>query len=327
MLIDEVEIKVKAGHGGKGGVYFNRIRMALGPTGADGGRGGSIYFEGVSDIGALSQFRFEKVVMAPDGEAGKAQNNDGADGGDMVIHIPVGTVIFNKERHLAQEIVKIGERILVAKGGLGGRGNYKFRSSTNTSPQQSQPGLPGEEFVLKLELKLIADVGLVGLPNVGKSSLLNALTNAKSKVANYQFTTLEPYLGVYYDLIIADIPGVIEGASAGKGLGTKFLRHIERTHALFHLVAADSEDPIKDYRTIRAELTTYSETLAHKKETVFLSRADEVDPVKVKEIMALFDKEGVVVTPISVLDDKDLAKVKKILNDIIKEKTKKDSDE
>lgn len=323
MLIDEVEIRVRAGHGGKGGVYFNRIRMALGPTGADGGRGGSVYFEGVSDIGALSQFRFEKVITAPDGEAGKAQNNDGADGKDVIIYIPVGTVIYNKERHLAQEIVKIGERILVAKGGLGGKGNFKFRSSTNTSPKESQPGLPGEEFILRLELKLIADVGLVGLPNVGKSSLLNALTNAKSKVANYQFTTLEPYLGVYYDLIIADIPGVIEGASSGKGLGTKFLRHIERTRALFHLIAADSEDPVKDYRVILAELTTYSEELTHKKEDVFISRADEVSKERLSEIVYLFDQEGVKVTPISVLDDADLEKVRKILNTIIKEKTQK----
>lgn len=321
MLIDEAKVKVHAGHGGKGGVYFQRIRMALGPTGADGGRGGNVFFEGVSDIGALSQFRFTKRIAAEDGEAGKAQNNDGADGKDVIIKIPVGTVIYNPERHTAQEIVKIGEQILVAKGGLGGKGNYKFRSSTNTSPQQSQPGLPGEEFDLRLELKLIADVGLVGLPNVGKSSLLNALTNAKSKVANYQFTTLEPYLGVYYDLILADIPGVIEGASVGKGLGFKFLRHIERTRVIFHLVAADSEDPLKDYKTVRAELATYSTELADKKEYVFLSRSDEVSDARVKEIEKIFKKEGITIIPMTVLDDKKLAPVKKILETLIKEKT------
>ncbi len=323
MLIDEAQIQVKAGHGGKGGVYFQRIRMALGPTGADGGRGGDVYFEGVSDIGALSQFRFSKKISAEDGENGKAQNNDGADGRDMIVKIPVGTVIFNTERHLAHEVIKIGERVRVAKGGLGGKGNYKFRSSTNTSPKQSQGGLPGEEFTLRLELKLIADVGLVGLPNVGKSSLLNTLTNAKSKVANYQFTTLEPYLGVYYDLILADIPGIIEGASQGKGLGTKFLRHIERTHTIFHLVAADSPDPLRDYKTIRAELATYSNELAEKKEYILISRADEVAPDELKKVVALFKKQGITALPISVLETESLAPVKKILDTIAREKVAK----
>ncbi|MEK7479387.1 MAG: GTPase, partial [Patescibacteria group bacterium] len=208
MLIDEVKITIHAGSGGKGGVAFNKNRMELGPVGGSGGKGGSIYFEGVSDIGKLQQFRYKKVLAAEDGKDGRSQFRDGADGNNLVLEVPVGTVLTDLETKEQWEITKIGERILLTKGGRGGKGNFLFRSSVNTSPKQFQSGLPGEGKTLFLELKLIADVGLIGLPNAGKSSLLNALTNAKSKVANYAFTTLEPHLGAWYDLILADIPGL-----------------------------------------------------------------------------------------------------------------------
>ena len=194
----------------------------------------------------------------------------------------MGTIIQKIETGETKEILKIGERILVARGGRGGKGNFHFRSATNTSPKQFQEGSLGEHFAVRLELRLIADIGLIGLPNAGKSSLLNELTKAKSKVANYPFTTLEPNLGVYYELILADIPGLIEGASTGKGLGIGFLRHIERTKILFHLISAESENPVKDYKIIKKELETYNKNLTKKTEYVFLSKSDMVSSEEMK---------------------------------------------
>src|SRR3989339_898660 len=242
MLIDDITIKISAGKGGNGVVAFNKSKMAIGPVGGNGGNGGSVYVEGVSDLSALNQFRFKKDVKAKDGEDGRGQFVDGKGGSDIVLKAPIGTVIHNLTIGAQQEILKIGEKILVAKGGRGGKGNFLFRSSTNTTPKEFEFGHEGQGFTLNFELKLIADVGFVGLPNAGKSSMLNELTNAKSKVANYPFTTLEPNLGAYYELILADIPGIIEGSSSGRGLGIKFLRHVERTKILFHLISAESED-------------------------------------------------------------------------------------
>src|SRR3989338_2539255 len=206
MLIDDVEIRIHAGNGGKGAVAFNKNLGSLGPVGGSGGKGGSIYGEGVSDLTALRQFRFKKEFSAEDGRDGRGQFRDGHDGDDLILKLPVGTVVHNLTSGREINIEKIGERMLLAKGGIGGRGNFQFRSSRNTSPKYAQPGMPGESFALRLELKFIADVGFIGLPNVGKSSLLNKLTSARSKVANYPFTTLEPNLGAYYELILADIP-------------------------------------------------------------------------------------------------------------------------
>ena len=316
MLIDNITIKVKAGDGGSGTAAFNKIKMALGPAGGNGGTGGSIFFEGVSDLSALSQFRNKKEVTAENGGNGRGNFVDGPDGEDLVLKIPIGAVITNLENGEIKEIVKVGERVQIAKGGHGGKGNYKFRSSLNTSPTQFQTGKPGEEFKIKIELKLIADVGLIGLPNAGKSSLLNELTGAKSKVANYPFTTLEPSLGVYYELILADIPGLIEGASEGKGLGIKFLQHIERTKILFHLISAESEDLDKDYKIVRKELEKYSKDLADKKEYLFLSKYDVLSVEDLKEKLAVLKKLNKNAAILSVYDEESLKKVRQLLNKI-----------
>jgi len=323
MLIDDVKIKLSAGHGGRGAVAFNKVMMSLGPTGGNGGKGGSIYLEGVSDISTLSQFRGKKEVLAENGRDGRPQFHDGEDGKDIILKVPIGTLVHNLSTSEDLEIITIGQRLLVVKGGRGGKGNFKFRSSTNTSPTEFQEGLFGQEFELRLELKLIADVGFVGLPNVGKSSLLNELTNAKSKVANYPFTTLDPNLGVYYELVLADVPGLIEGASINKGLGIKFLRHIDRTKTLFHFVSSESSDPVKDYKIIRNELGSYNKKLLDKTEYVFLSKSDLLDKNKTKEKLNELKKIGKKVIPISVIDDKSIKHVEKILRDIIKQKYKK----
>lgn len=316
MLIDNVIIRVKAGDGGRGGVGFNKTKGSLGPVGGNGGNGGSVFFEGTSDLASLSQFRNKKEVAASNGGNGRGGFVDGPDGEDLVLKIPVGTVITNLENGEIKEIVKIGERIEVAKGGNGGKGNYKFRSSLNTSPTQFQLGKPGEEFKIKIDLKLIADVGLVGLPNAGKSSLLNELTEAKSKVANYPFTTLEPNLGVYFELILADIPGLIEGASEGKGLGIKFLQHTERTKILFHLISAESEDLTRDYKIVRKELEKYSKDLAAKPEYLFLSKYDVVAKEDLKEKLNVLKKLNKNTVALSVYDEESLRKVRQLLNKI-----------
>src|SRR3989339_224264 len=321
MLIDEVTIKVSAGAGGKGAVAFNKNLKSLGPAGGTGGNGGSIYFEGVSDLNALAQFRYKKSIEADDGGDGRGQFIDGADGRDLVLKIPVGTVIKKIDGAVSEkELLKVGERIIIAKGGHGGKGNFHFRSPRNTTPIRFQEGLLGESFTLKLELKLIADVGFIGLPNAGKSSLLNELTEAKSKVANYAFTTLEPNLGSYYGLILADIPGLIEGANTGKGLGIKFLRHIERTKTLFHLISAESEDPVKDYYAVIKELMSYNEELLKKPEYIFLAKSDLIDEKVLKEKLADLKKAGKPVKAISIYDLASMEEFKKILDKLIKEK-------
>jgi len=320
MLIDDITISVQAGHGGRGAVAFNKNLMSLGPAGGSGGNGGSIYFEGTSDMSGLNHFRNKKEWHAEDGRDGRPQFSDGTTGNDLILKVPVGTVLHNLDDDTDQEIIKIGERILMAQGGHGGKGNFHFKSPRNTSPTQFQDGLPGEGLAIRMELKLIADVGLVGFPNAGKSNLINMLTRAQSKVANYPFTTLDPHLGTYYELIIADIPGLITGASQGKGLGTKFLRHIERTNVIFHLVAANSEDVVKEYQAIRAELGAYNPALLKKEEYVFLSKRDLVPEEEWRAKLALLKKFNSDAIAISVLDDDTMAEVKKILNKIKDEK-------
>lgn len=316
MLTDDVTIHVDAGKGGDGACLFSRVAMSHGPTGGDGGKGGNIVIRGVTDIGALRPYRTKKKVKASDGQRGSQNNCTGSDGKDGVVMVPVGTVVHDLTNEKDYEVFNTGDEIVIARGGNGGFGNHHYRSSVNTTPKRSNPGEPGESIDVRLELKLIADIGFVGYPNVGKSTLLNELTNASSKVANYKFTTLEPYLGVYYELILADIPGLIEGASKGKGLGHKFLRHIERTKILFHFVAADSEDPVKDYDAIRKELGDYNPEMLKKEEWVIVSRSDEKDPKEVEKIVSKLKKKNPNVISLSVLDDESVKNIKDILNKI-----------
>ncbi len=310
MLIDDVIITVKAGRGGNGVVRFAKTMMTLGPTGGNGGRGGNIIVRGVPDLGALRVFRTRKKITAKNGVDGGQNMQDGACGADAVINVPVGSVVKDCKSGAIYEITQSGQEEIVARGGTGGFGNFHFRSSRHTSPDRANDGAQGYATQLHIQLKMIADVGFVGLPNVGKSSLLNALTHASSKVANYRFTTLDPHLGVYYKLILADIPGLIAGAANGKGLGHKFLRHIERTRVLFHFVAADSNDPVADYRTIRAELGAYNTALLAKPEWVIVSRADERSPEEVDAIVARLAKENPHIIALSILDDASLDRLR-----------------
>jgi GTP-binding protein len=320
MLIDDVTIHVAAGDGGDGSVAFNKNKMELGPTGASGGNGGSVYCTGVADIGALSRWRNSKEAIAGHGETGGIQYRDGEDGADFEFPVPVGTVIHNLTTGEDLEIAAIGHRILLAKGGKGGNGNYHFRSSTNTSPKRFGRGTAGQQWQMRLELKLIADVGLVGLPNAGKSSLINELTRAQQKIANYPFTTLEPGLGVYYELILADIPGIIEGASSGKGLGIKFLRHVERTRTLLHLISSESPDPISDWRIIRTELGAYNPALLNKKEFVLLTKTDLANATTIEQVVAQFANIGVRALPFSIHDEAAIASLETIFRELIAEK-------
>ncbi len=316
MLVDEVTMTLRAGRGGRGAVAFNKVKLMQCPTGGDGGRGGYIYFEGIPDINALKPFASRKEIQAKEGGNGRGQFIDGPDGPDTVLKLPTVGRRGKMEGGLTLELTRAGERILAAGGGNGGRGNFKFRSGSNTSPKEFEAGTEGDVATFRLKLRLIADIGLMGLPNAGKSSLINELTAAAAKVGDYPFTTLEPNLGAYYGLIIADIPGLIEGASEGKGLGVKFLKHIECTKTLFHLVSADSDDVMRDYAIIRDELKKFNPKLLEKSEHVFLSKRDTVSPEEVNAKLAALKKKKITALPISVIDEGSLSEVKKILNDI-----------
>ena len=321
MVIDDITIHITSGKGGNGIAAFSGNLMTVGPTGSTGGNGGNVYFEGVSDLSALNRLKSKKIFKAEDGLSGKRQLNDGRMGKDLIIQIPVGTIIHNLSTSTTEEIVKTGQRVLAAKGGKGGKGNFHFRGPENTSPKEFEHGFPAQEFDIRLELKMIADIGIIGLPNAGKSSLLNELTNAKSKVANYAFTTLEPNLGVHENLILADIPGLIEGASKGKGLGIKFLKHIERTKILFHVLSAESTDILKDYKSIREELGAYNKALLEKEEFVFLSKTDLVNLNEAQEKLVQLKKVNKNAFLLSIHDFDAISRVQEILNTIAKQKT------
>ncbi|GBR77167.1 GTP-binding protein Obg [Candidatus Termititenax persephonae] len=283
MFLDETTIYVKAGHGGAGGKHFLREKYKPfgGPAGGDGGAGGSVYLQADTGLNSLNDFRYKREFSAQDGQNGMRNKMAGRTADDIVISVPCGTVVRRAEtKKIIVDLTTPGERFLLAKGGKGGQGNYHFASSRNQAPTYAQPGLPGEELRVELELKLIADAGLVGLPNAGKSTLLKMLTNAKPKIGDYPFTTLSPNLGILplykKNLVLADIPGLIEGASGGAGLGDEFLRHIERTKIIVHLVDASglSGDPARNYRTIQRELKAYSAKLARKKQLVVFNKID-----------------------------------------------------
>ncbi|MFA6608405.1 MAG: GTPase ObgE [Candidatus Paceibacterota bacterium] len=291
MLIDHVTLQVKAGKGGDGVVRWRREKGIPfgGPAGGDGGKGGDVYFHVVRDIQALSVYKHKKEWDAPEGEAGQKRSMHGSSAEDLYLQVPLGSVIYNREYDKKYEFMEEGD-FLVLRGGKGGLGNENFKSSTNRAPEEFTKGEPGEFATFDIELKLIADVGLIGLPNAGKSSLLNALTRAGAKIGDYPFTTLEPNLGAYFGYVLADIPGLIEGASEGKGLGHKFLRHITRTRVLVHLVSSENEDVAKVYTTIREELGKFDPELLKREEVIVLSKIDTVDEKIIKEKIKSLEK-------------------------------------
>jgi GTP-binding protein len=299
-FLDQAKIFAKSGAGGPGAVSFRREKFIEfgGPDGGDGGKGGDVVLEAVPGLNTLIDFRYTQHFRAPRGKGGAGQNKTGAAGKDLVIHVPVGTQILadDEDRSLIADLTREGERVVLLKGGQGGRGNASYKSSTNRAPRQHQTGEPGEEMWLWLRLKLLADVGLVGLPNSGKSTFLNSVTNATAKVGDYPFTTLRPQLGVVRhkgrEFVLADIPGLIEGAAEGAGIGDRFLGHVERTRLLLHLVDASGEDPGDAWRTVRDEMARYGGGLADKTELVALSRSDLVDAKQLKKARASLADAG-----------------------------------
>lgn len=308
-FVDEITIRAFSGKGGNGIVHWLHLKgMAKGgPDGGDGGRGGDVVLEGVRDLGALAQYRYEKEFNAEPGESGRGRLQTGSDGKEAVLKIPVGTTAHVVHTGEEYDIREEGQRVVIFVGGSGGKGNARFRGPTNQNPFQQTDGKPGKGGDIRLTLKLIADAGLVGLPNAGKSSLLNALTNAKSKVGAYPFTTLEPALGDFYGRILADIPGLIEGASDGRGLGIKFLKHVERTGILLHLVSVDQEDPLAAYREVRKEVEAFDHGLAGKREIVILSKIDLATPGERETKRELLEREtGREVLEVSAIDPESL---------------------
>ena len=291
-FLDQAKIFIRSGAGGPGAVSFRREKFIEfgGPDGGDGGKGGDVVFEAVPGLNTLIDFRYTQHFRAPRGKGGAGSNRTGAGGDDLVIKVPVGTQILadDEQRSLLADLTKIGQRAIMLRGGIGGRGNASYKSSTNRAPRQHQTGEPGEEMWVWLRLKLLADVGLVGLPNAGKSTFLNSVTNATAKVGDYPFTTLRPQLGVVRhkgrEFVLADIPGLIEGAAEGAGVGDRFLGHVERTRLLLHLVDAASDDPAEGYRIVRDELAAYGAGLELKPEIIALTKTDMLDDERLADV-------------------------------------------
>ena len=296
-FLDQAKIYIKAGDGGKGCVSFRREKFIEfgGPNGGDGGNGGNVYFEAVENLNTLIDFRYQQHFKAQKGQQGMGSEMTGYKGEDLIIKVPVGTEIVAEDGEtVIKDMVEAGERFLIAKGGKGGLGNTRFKSSTNQAPRYAGPGTPGEELWVWLRLKIIADVGLIGLPNAGKSTFLSAVTSARPKIADYPFTTLHPHLGVAWvdnqELVIADIPGLIEGAHEGIGLGDRFLKHVERCSVFLHLIDATTEDVAADYVTIRKELELYSNQLKNKSTVVALNKCDALTAEEIMEKKAALAK-------------------------------------
>ena len=319
MFVDEVDIHVAAGHGGRGAMSFRREKFVPrgGPNGGDGGPGGSVYLVARSNLNTLLAFRFQKQFEAGRGAHGEGSNRTGRSGSDIALEVPVGTVVF--ERH-GNELVQVadltedGERMLVARGGLGGRGNAQFATSTNRAPRRAEPGLPGDEKDLRLQLKLLADVGLVGFPNAGKSTLISRISAARPKIADYPFTTLSPNLGVVglsgdRTFVVADVPGLIEGAHAGQGLGHRFLSHLERTKVLVHVIDVSGfsgRDPVEDFEVISRELSLFpgrdasGERLVDKPAIAAANKMDALDDSsRLERLQAHLQALGVPLYPVS----------------------------
>ena len=307
MFIDEAKIYVKAGGGGNGCMAFRREKFVPrgGPSGGDGGKGGDIVMESSERHNTLVHFRFNPEYKAERGRHGEGSNRTGREGGDVVLKVPVGTIVYDEATgEVVHDFSRADERVVIARGGRGGRGNARFATSTHQAPRECEPGRPGEERTLRLELKLLADVGLVGYPNVGKSTLISRISAARPKIADYPFTTLQPNLGVVVvgeepeaiSFVVADIPGLIEGAHTGAGLGTQFLRHIERTRLLAHLVdVSDSSgrpDPVKDYEVINEELASFGAGLEQKPMMVVASKTDVANKTKLGKLKRYCKKHG-----------------------------------
>lgn len=316
MLIDDVTLHIQAGKGGDGCMSFRREKFVPrgGPDGGNGGWGGSVYIVGVNDIGALRQFRYKKEIKAQDGDSGKGKKRHGARGQDIELKMPIGSLVTDTLTGDVWEIQSTEDYFLIARGGRGGRGNFEFRSSDNKAPTFAEAGKLGRLRTIHVNLQFIADVGLIGLPSAGKSSLLNSLTNADVQVADYPFTTLEPHLGVCSGVVLADIPGLIEGAHAGKGLGTKFLKHIEKTSLLLHCIDISQQDLVGHYKIIRKELEAYSSKLAHKKEVVILTKTDLIsDPKEAQKKAKSLAPYAQGIMTCSVLDEHSLEKLEKVI--------------
>ncbi|MCL5794840.1 MAG: GTPase ObgE [Patescibacteria group bacterium] len=308
MLTDEVIIKIKAGRGGDGCVSFRREKYIPkgGPDGGDGGDGGSIYFQADNNANTLTFYNTRKFFKAQSGQGGMSKKCHGKNGEDLILKVPVGTIVYQigNTTYKIADLIKDNQRVLAARGGVGGWGNVHFATATHQTPYEFKPGTLGEEKTLKLELQMIADVGLIGMPNAGKSTLLSRISSAKPKIANYPFTTLEPNLGVVKvdnesSFIAADIPGLIEGASMGKGLGDKFLRHVKRTKLLVHLLDVNSQNILKDYKTIRLELKSFDPQLLRKEEIVVINKVDTINPKSVKIPATLKKLHPILVSAVS----------------------------
>lgn len=323
MFIDEAQIYIKAGKGGDGAVSFRRERFVPkgGPDGGDGGNGGNVIFLTDNHCHGLAEFNRQKNFSAEDGQNGMGKKKYGKSGEDLFLKVPAGTQIFDNKKNLIADLTYEGQKITVAKGGNGGWGNHHFATSIKQTPRWSKKGLPGESKKLYLELKTIADVGLIGLPNAGKSTLLSVLSNAQPKIAEYPFTTLEPNLGVIKNIdrniILADIPGLIAGASEGRGLGDKFLRHIERTKILLHIIDVNSQNLISDYKTIRKELKEFSPELTKKKEIVVLNKTETVPEKDLSEKISSLKKKRVFSIPISAATHQNLDKLIEVILKLI----------
>ena len=322
-FLDQVKIYIKAGNGGDGSPSFRREKFIEfgGPDGGDGGKGGSVILKAEQNLNTLIDFRYQQHHKAKRGENGAGQNRTGKSGEDLILKVPIGTQVFEEDnKTLIYDFTKISEEFVAAAGGKGGLGNTRFKSSTNRAPRKFTKGTQGEDFTIWLQLKTIADIGIIGLPNAGKSSLLASVTNANPKIANYQFTTLNPNLGVAsYDdkeITIADIPGLVEGAHKGTGLGIQFLKHIERCKSLLHLIDITSEDLKKSYQQVKNELKKYSNKLTKKKELIVLNKIDLIDEKEVNYIIKDFKKNTKSeVIALSTFNKSSVSKIKsKLLN-------------
>ncbi|HZS43048.1 MAG TPA: GTPase ObgE [Candidatus Paceibacterota bacterium] len=318
-FVDELKIHIKAGKGGDGVVRWlhEKGKEFMGPSGGNGGRGGDVYARAVSDLNILSHYRNKKEFKAENGESGMKKSMHGKDGADLIINVPIGSVLTNLQTEKKISLDEKEATALLLKGGRGGLGNEHFKASTNIRPKEFTLGKDGEEADFFIEVELVAAAGLIGLPNAGKSSLLNALTGAEARVGQYQFTTLEPNLGAFYEFILADIPGLISGASEGKGLGQKFLRHVKRTKILFHCISLEG-DILESYSIIRKELEKFDPEMAKKPEVIILTKSDVVTPEIIEQAKKMLSAKNSRIFTVSGYDEQSIENLKKEILKILR---------